>query len=155
MARGRKLTKEQASAMGKKGGPKHRGQQSATTVARLTAREELRKLIEKDQAALYSAWRESALGHFVQVKLPGGTTNVYKKSPNAIAIKDMFERAYGKPDQKVEANVTVESQADLVMAAVIEDLEKIIEKQHANDDGGDDHGVDDEDQGDTGEGASA
>lgn len=119
--------------MGRKGGPKHKGQQSPTTVAKIEAREALRKKIEADMEPLYEAWKDSALGHFIQVKLATGEMKVYKKPPNAVAIKDMFERAFGKPDQKVEAAVTVESQADMAVATVLEALNKAIESHEQHD----------------------
>jgi hypothetical protein len=137
-----KLTHDQAVKLGKKGGQKNKGRVSPTTAAKIDARAKLRELIEADMIELHAAWKDSALGHFVQVKLPTGMTKVYKKSPNAIAIKDMFERAFGKPDQKVEAAVTVESQADMAIAAVLATLNQAIET-HEQDDGQDSDVADD------------
>jgi len=95
--KGRQLTKEEASAMGKKGGAVRGEQRKQETVAKIEAREALRKKIEADMDALYSAWRDAAIGHFITVD----GVSVYKKSPNAVAIKDMFERAFGKPTQPI------------------------------------------------------
>ena len=96
--------------MGKKGGPKNKGRLGPQTVAKIEAREALRQLIEADMIELHAAWKDSALGHYVQVKTPSGMMKVYKESPNAIAIRDMFERAFGKPDQKIEGKLILESQ---------------------------------------------
>lgn len=97
-----KFTKENAAKIGAKGGAKSKGRVSPQTAAKQAAREVLRKKIEADIEPLYEAWKDSAVGHHVQVKLPNGTMRVYKRSPNAMAIKDMFERAFGKPTQPVE-----------------------------------------------------
>lgn len=97
MGRGRKFTKEEASAMGKKGGGNNKGKPSPRTKAKLIEQDELRKMIVADLVELYVAWKDSGVGHFVQVPTETGEIKVYKKSPNAQAIKDMFERAFGKP----------------------------------------------------------
>lgn len=102
MPKGEKLTKEQASAMGKKGGPKNKGKLKPSTVAKIEAREALRKMIEADTEELYAAWKDTALGHFIQVKTAQGDVKVYKKSPNGQAINDMFNRAFGKAKQEVD-----------------------------------------------------
>ena len=97
-----KITKETASAMGKKGGPKNKGRVSPITIAKIEAREALRKMIEADTQELYAAWKDTALGHFIQVKTAQGDVKVYKKSPNGQAIKEMFDRAFGKAKQEVD-----------------------------------------------------
>lgn len=113
MRKGRNLTKEEAAEMGRKGGRK-KGCKSPNTVAKIEAREELRKLIEKDMRELYVAWKDSALGHFVQVKTETGEIQVYKKSPNAIAIRDMFVQAFGNPNQP--HSLKIENFCDFVNA---------------------------------------
>lgn len=98
----RKLTKEEAAAMGKKGGGHNKGQHSQNTIEKIEAREALRKMIEADTQELYAAWKDTALGHFIQVKTAQGDVKVYKKSPNGQAIKEMFDRAFGKAKQEVD-----------------------------------------------------
>lgn len=88
--------------MGKKGGPMNKGRVNPNTVAKLEAREALRKMIEADTQELYAAWKDTALGHFIQVKTAQGDVKVYKKSPNGQAIKEMFDRAFGKAKQEVD-----------------------------------------------------
>lgn len=95
------FTKENAAELGAKGGAKNKGRVSPTTKAKQLAREALREHIENDMEELYTAWKDVAVGHFIQVKTAAGTTKVYKRSPNGNAIRDMFERAFGKPTQPV------------------------------------------------------
>lgn len=90
------------------------------------ARQHLIRKIEEHTEQLFEAWRDAALGHFVEVETPDGKVNVYKKSPDAKAIKDMFDRAFGKPDQKVlidlEAEQRIDTALDQIASATIIDI---------------------------------
>lgn len=140
----RKLTKEQAAAMGRKGGGHNKGKIEASTIAKLTARDELRKGIEAMFPELLIAWKDSALGHYIQVKTAEGETKVYKKAPNPVAIKDMVERVLGKPVQPVEAEIMIVPQLTGRAQSVLDELNNII---NADQSGHDDSGVDAEGDG--------
>lgn len=56
--------------------------------------------------AIFTAWRDLALGHYIMVKNPlTGEQRVYKKGPNGMAIKDMVEQVLGKAKQTIEVNI--------------------------------------------------
>ncbi len=123
-----KFTKEKserARELGRKGGMKGKGRISPTTQAKVDAREELRKLIEADMRELHSAWKDAALGHFMQVKMPTGEMKVYKKAPNAVAIKDMFERAFGKPEQPITGDVTMKMELSTRAQSILNEINSL------------------------------
>ncbi len=96
------FTKENASKFGTQGGFKKRGRLATHT---LKAQEVRRRMVERfyDEAdEWYDALRAAGLGHYVEVITPSGKRVVYKKSPNVLAIKEMYERAYGKVPQTIE-----------------------------------------------------
>jgi len=122
----RNWTKEEASRMGKKGGSVRGEQMRVQKLEKQKARQHLIRKIEEHTEQLFEAWRDAALGHFVEVETPDGKVNVYKKSPDAKAIKDMFDRAFGKPDQKVlidlEAEQRIDTALDQIASATIIDI---------------------------------
>ena len=112
--------------MGKKGGSVRGEQMRVQKLEKQKARQHLIRKIEEHTEQLFEAWRDAALGHFVEVETPDGKVNVYKKSPDAKAIKDMFDRAFGKPDQKVlidlEAEQRIDTALDQIASATIIDI---------------------------------
>lgn len=99
------LTPEQRKARAKKAGEAKKGYKAPHTLAAQETKAKLVELIHADMVELYAAWKDSALGHYLEVKTPQGVVKVYKKAPNAMAIKDMFERAFGKPTQPIEGEL--------------------------------------------------
>lgn len=71
-------------------------------------RKQIVERVQKELPALMDAWLDSAKGHFMQVKTPTGEIKVYKKAPNTMALKDLAERALGKPEQPVTGDVSGE-----------------------------------------------
>lgn len=145
-------TSGRAKELGRKGGLKNKGRQSQSTVAKIEAREVLRKLIEAETVPLFEAWKDSALGHFIQVTSAAGLVKVYKEAPNGVAIRDMFERAFGKPEQKSTVDMTVTSTADNQLDSVLAEMEAaILIEDHENDDATEDSDVAADGEVDTGE----
>lgn len=120
--------------MGKKGGVKNKGKVSPNTVAKIEARQVLREKIEKDLEPLYDAWRDCALGHFVEVKTATGVVKVYKESPDSHAIRDMFERAFGKPVQPIEGKIDETIDLSEHAAKILAKLEAINENESGQED---------------------
>lgn len=95
-----KMSKAEA---GRLGGFAKRGKKMHHTLDAEQAKAALIKKIHEDQNELYAAWHAAAVGHFQAVEIDGKIVQVYKTKPNAAAIKDIFERGFGKPKQEIEA----------------------------------------------------
>jgi len=78
-----------------------RKQTSATLRAQML-REELGKEVEKEKDRYFAAWKDLALGHFLEVKQKDGTTRVYKKAPDGKALKDILDQTIGKAPQQLD-----------------------------------------------------
>jgi hypothetical protein len=121
------LTSEQARAMGRKGGLVTGGAKKNDSLERRTAREHLIQKIKDHTDELFEAWKDCALGHYIEVQTPDGKTQVYKKSPDAKAIKDMFDRAFGKADQKLlidfDQDKKITDALDMIAEATIIDID--------------------------------
>lgn len=96
------------------------------------AAQEMRRVfirrVQRKANAYMDAWEDLALGHFVEVPLPNGTTRVYKKSPNGMVLQNIFEHIWGKATQPIaiveEATVNFGSEA-------IKRMEKYVEATDA------------------------
>ena len=119
--------------MGKIGGGHNKGKPSPSTLAKVAAQDALRAAIEADMQELYDAWKATAIGHFVRVKTATGETKVYKRSPNASAIKDMFERAFGRPKQPIEGSITVMDLSESAQA-ILDELNNAITDEETGED---------------------
>lgn len=86
------------------GRPKGKLSQKTLEVRQLRAK--LAERVAAKADAIFDAWEDLALGHYVMVKNPlTGEQRVYKKGPNGLALKDMLEQVWGKPKQPIEINV--------------------------------------------------
>lgn len=115
MASGGDISREN----GKKGGrPK-----GYASIAAENFRAALCKEIEKEAAEYVKAWKALALGHWVEVKDENGNpVSIYKKSPDNSALRDLTNRAFGKPEQPIEHSgdigsydLTVDERKDLML----------------------------------------
>jgi|TARA_R100001530_G_scaffold119297_1_gene86462 hypothetical protein len=97
---------EHSAENGKKGG---RPKSTATLRAQMM-REALSKEVEKDKEAYFEAWKDLALGHFLQVTdKDGNVTKVYKKAPDGKALKDILDQTMGKAPQQLDVTTDGES----------------------------------------------
>lgn len=84
---------------GRKGGR----QPSKKTLIAQQMRQRLAERAFEKADAIFTAWEDTALGHYREVKNPlTGTVRVYFKPPNPFALKDMMEQVWGKPKQPIE-----------------------------------------------------
>ncbi len=91
---------ETAKIAGSKGGKARKGAVGNNTSRAQRTRRWLLDRIEDDRERWYEALRAAGLGHFVGKELPGvGIVNVYLKSPNVDAIKEVLNRALGRVPQ--------------------------------------------------------
>lgn len=68
------------------------------TLAAEKARQVITETVVERLAPLLEAAFDLAMGHNYEKTMPDGeTTVVYTKSPNGEAIRDLFDRAFGKP----------------------------------------------------------
>jgi len=104
---------ETARQNGMSGGrPKGSLSKKTLEVRRLRAR--LAERVAAKADAIFDAWEDLALGHYVMVKNPlTGEQRVYKKGPNGLALKDMLEQVWGKPRQPIDINVEDEPRYDI------------------------------------------
>ena len=87
---------------------------SSKTLQTQLLRAQLTKRFAEKADAIFDAWQDLALGHYIMVKNPlTGEQRVYKKGPNGMAIKDMVEQVMGKAKQTIEINTEEEPQFDL------------------------------------------
>lgn len=123
-----KITKETAKKLGAKGGRNKKGHKAAHTLEAEAARAALIAGIHELMPQILAAWADKALGHYEEREIiPGsGVVKIYKKAPDANAIRDMLDRAMGKPVQPISAKV--EDGVDLTEenAKALEELNKAL-----------------------------
>jgi hypothetical protein len=86
------------------GRPKGKLSQKTLEVRQLRAR--LAERVAAKADAIFDAWEDLSLGHYIMVKNPlTGEQRVYKKGPNGLALKDMLEQVWGKPRQPIDINI--------------------------------------------------
>lgn len=95
---------------GKKGGRK-KGSAGTHTLAAAEARARLIQNIHDNMDELFEIWMTTCRGYYQEKTIFGKQTIVYKVPPNPNAIRDIMDRAMGRPTQPIEAKV--ETQVDL------------------------------------------
>lgn len=92
---------ETARQNGIKGG-RPKGTVASKTLQTQIMRARLAQRLYDKMDAIFDAWEDLALGHYIMVKNPlTGEQRVYKKGPNGLALKDMMEQVWGKPTQPI------------------------------------------------------
>ena len=91
----------------RKGAGKPKGVKASHTIEASVARAKLIQDIHNDMDVFYAAWKDRALGHYEEREIiPGsGIVRVYKKAPDGNAIRDIMDRAMGRPVQPVDAKI--------------------------------------------------
>lgn len=103
------MTPEQRKERARKAGLAKKGHKASHTIEAAKTKEFLIAKIKEDFEEFYQAAKDSALGHLQVVTTPSGRKRVYKTAPNAVMLKDFFDRAFGKPTQPIEGSLTVKN----------------------------------------------
>ena len=114
--------------MGKNGGvrPGAGRPRAPHTIETEATKKAIVERVNAEAKELMDAWLDVAKGHFVYVKTASGETKVYKRPPNSTAIKDIIERAHGKPKQDVDVTSngeTITFASSPAIAAITEEYE--------------------------------
>ncbi len=87
------------------GAGKPKGRKASHTLEASQARARLIERIHEDMDELYEAWLSIALGEWKEGVVDGKPQRIYTRPPNASAIRDMLDRAMGRPVQPVESPI--------------------------------------------------
>lgn len=120
----------------KKNGGKREGagrKKASHTITSEARRAWLIERIHQDMPALYDAWLQTALGHVVQKEVQG-VERIYDVPPNPMALRDMFERAMGKPVQPVEGKIDTSVDLTARAQSILAKLNAINEEPDRQDD---------------------
>lgn len=101
------MTPEKRKAISRQGGLAKKGYRAKHTLEAQEARKLLVERIICEQDALLTAWLDVAKGYWVESKdVDGNSVRLYKRAPNAAAIRDILDRVFGKHQETSRAAST-------------------------------------------------
>lgn len=116
------------------GAGKPKGHKSKNTLAAEQARARLIQNIHDHMDEVFEAWLTSALGFKIEKTDKNGTAKIYLVPPNPNAIRDMLDRAMGKPVQPVEGSIDTSVDLSARAKALLDKLNALDEDEDGQDD---------------------
>ena len=112
----RPIPHDEAVAMGRKGGLKPNKKPRKEVLQRMAARQKLVARFEQEADKIFDGLMELAVGHWSVMDTVMGEQRVFRKSPEVAAIKELFDRMWGKAQQNVQIDGQIEHIANLEQA---------------------------------------
>ena len=116
------------------GAGKPKGHKAKNTLAAEAARARLIERIHANMDKVFDAWLSTALGFQLEKAGPDGTTKTYAVPPNPNAIRDMLDRAMGKPVQPVDGKMETTVNLSKHAKSILDKLNALDENEDGQED---------------------